>query len=158
MTTKIIPSPEYIPLSPEDSEIANTYLKTMDMSETAKILQLDLHQVAEYINKPVVQRYISDVFMNSGYRNRLKLGQLLDDIITKKLAELEEAGITSSKDIMDILQFVAKMRKDELEMELRKEEIRSGKPKRQTNIQINNPGMNPYKEFTEKLMDLDQLD
>jgi DNA-binding CsgD family transcriptional regulator len=155
--TDLIPSLEYHPLAPEDMEIANTYLETMDMNETAQRLSISIHQVSDYINKPTVQKYLTEVFMDTGYRNRFKLGKLLDDIIDKKLEELEEAGITSSKDIMEILDMVFKIRKMEIDSAIRLEEIRLGKPKRQTNIQINNPGADPYQDFTKKLLDLDDL-
>jgi hypothetical protein len=150
-------SPEYTPLAPEDMVIASTYLETMDMQTTAEQLGIELHKVSEYLNKPVVQKYLTEVFMDSGYRNRFKLGKLLDDIIDKKLEEMKEAEIGSSKDIMEILEMVAKIRKMELDTQIKLEEIRSGKPKRQTNIQINNPINNPYQEFTNKLLDLNDL-
>jgi hypothetical protein len=95
--------------------------------------------------------------MNTGYRNRLKLGNLLDSIIDKKIAEMEESDLGSSKDILDILTLVHKIRKEELELSIKLEEVRSGKVKRQTNIQINNAPNNPYEDFTKKLLDLDDI-
>jgi hypothetical protein len=94
--------------------------------------------------------------MNTGYRNKFKLGKVLDDIIDHKLQELKESETTSSKDIIDILEMVAKIRKDERDHERKMEELRLGSPKRQTNIQINT-NTNPYSEFTEKLLDLKDL-
>ena len=157
MNTSVIPSPEYTPMAPEDMEIANTFLETMDINLTASNLKIPLEKVTEYINKQQVQKYITTVFMNTGYRNRLKLGQVLDNIIDKKLQELEESETTSSKDIIDILEMVAKIRKDERDHERKMEELRLGGPKRQTNIQINNAPHNPYSEFTQKLLDLNDL-
>jgi len=158
MTTDLILPAEYSPLAPEDAEIANTFLETMDVNTTATNLGVTLHKVTEYLNKPAVQRYITEVFMNTGYRSRLKLGKVLDDIVEKKLQEMEEAEIGSSQDIMEILKTIAKIRTDELKLTLQIEEARSGRPKRQTNIQINNTPNNPYSEFTSKLLDLDGLD
>ena len=158
MANELAVNPEYVPLAPEDMIIASTYLETMDMNETAARLGVELHKVSEYLNKPVVQKYLTEVFMDSGYRNRFKLGKLLDDIIDKKLQEMEEAEIGSSKDIMEILEMVAKIRKTEMELQIKLEEARNGKPKRQTNIQINNPTVNPYQDFTSKLMDLKDLE
>ena len=157
MGNDIIPSAEYSPLAPEDSEIANTYLETMDLQETATRLGIPIHRVSEYISKPVVAKYINEVFMNTGYRNRFKLGALLDKIIEKKLEEMEESMLGSNKDILDIIEVIAKMRKDERDHERKLEEIRSGTGKRQTNIQINNTPPNPYGDFTSKLLDLDDL-
>ena len=145
-------------MSPEDAEIADTYLETMDMTLTAERLGISIHKVTDYLNKPVIQRYLTEVFMNTGYRNRFKLGKLLDDIIDKKLEEMQEAEIGSSQDIMDIIKILAKIRKDELELEIKLAEAKNGVPKRQTNIQINNTKpSNPYSEFTEKLLDLDNI-
>jgi len=157
MSTDLAPIPEYTPLAPEDAEIANTYLETMDINTTAKILKISVHQVSEYLTKPAVSKYITEVFMNTGYRNRLKLGNLLDTIIDKKIAEMEESDLGSSKDILDILTLVHKIRKEELELSIKLEEVRNGKVKRQTNIQINNAPSNPYEEFTKRLLDLDEI-
>lgn len=138
MSTNLIASPEFLPISPESLEIANTYMACMDINSTSEQLGLPINTVVEYISKPEVQRYITEVFLNSGYRNRFKLGALLDKIIDKKIAELEEADITSSKDILEILTLAHKMRMEEIAAETKREEARNGKIKRQTNIQVNN--------------------
>lgn len=153
MSQNIIPSPEYVPLAPEDAEIVNTYLETMDMEITASQLGIEIHQVSSYLQKPAVQRYITEIFLNTGYRNRFKLAKVLDDIVDKKLAELLESETTSSKDILDILEMIMKFRKEERDHERKLLEIQMGTPKKQTNIQINNP----YSEFTTKLLDLKDL-
>ena len=158
MTTNIAAIPEYTPMAPEDAEIANTYLETMDMQETAKILKISLHKVSEYLSKPAVSKYITEVFMNTGYRNRLKIGELLDRLIDKKLEEMQESDLGSSKDILDIIALVAKIRKEELELSIKLEEAKNGgRVKRQTNIQINNTPNNPYEDFTKRLLDIDEV-
>jgi hypothetical protein len=154
MGTNITPiTPEYIPISPESLEIANTYLQCQDVSETAKLLGLPLDQVAAYLAKPDVKEYVTAVYLDSGYRNRFKLGKILDEVIDKKLIEMQEADIGSSKDILDILAMVHKMRMDELAAITALEKARSAGPKKQTNIQINNPAGSIF----EKLMDNDEL-
>jgi predicted transcriptional regulator len=117
----------------------------MDIDKTALALNIDTHVVAEYVARPAVKQYISEVFMNTGYRNRFKLGSLLDRLIDKKLEELEEAGLSSNKDIIDIIETLLRFRRDE--------NPSSGSGK-QTNIQINNNPNNPYAEFTKYIMDL----
>lgn len=140
-------SPEYRPLAPEDVEIANCYLQTLDVKITAEKLGIPLDKVTAYINKKEVQSYINEVFLNTGYRNRFKLGQVLDDLIDAKLQEMYQTDSTSKKDIAELLELVIKMRKDERDHELKKQTNIT----KQTNIQINN---NPYSEFTAKLLDL----
>lgn len=132
----------------------------MDVSETASQLSIPINQVVSYLGKPEIQRYITEVFMNSGYRNRFKLGALLDKIIDDKLMELSEAGITSSKDIIEILAMVQKFRKEEMDHALKMEELRVGKPKRQTNIQVNNNNENGKKTsiFEQLIGDIGELE
>jgi hypothetical protein len=142
----IIPSPEYRPLAPEALEIANKYIECMDIEKTALALKIDTHLVAEYVSRPVVRQYINEVFMNTGYRNRFKLGSLLDRIIDKKLEELEEAGLSSNKDILEIIETLLRLRRDEHSI--------SNPSSKQTNIQINNTNNNPYAEFTKYIVDL----
>ena len=142
----IIPSPEYRPLAPEALEIANKNIECMDIEKTALALKIDTHLVAEYVSRPVVRQYINEVFMNTGYRNRFKLGSLLDRIIDKKLEELEEAGLSSNKDILEIIETLLRLRRDEYSI--------SNPSSKQTNIQINNTNNNPYAEFTKYIVDL----
>lgn len=137
MSTDLITSPEYLPIAPEMLEVANTYLQTMDLTKTAHELDLPLNIVAEYIGKAEVQRYITEIYLNAGYRNRFKLGQVMDNIIDAKIKEMEEADITSGKDIIEIMTLAHKMRMDELEAMRKLEEARNKKPARQTNIQVN---------------------
>lgn len=152
MGTQIAPiTPEYIPISPESLEIANTYLQCQDVKETARILGLPLEQVASFLAKPDVKSYVTSVYVDSGYRNRFKLGAVLDKIIEDKLTEMQEAGIASTKDIVDIIAMAHKMRMDEMNTEIALEKARAASPKKQTNIQINSSGV-PASIF-EKLLD-----
>lgn len=157
MANDLLPSPEFLPVSPEIVELVNIYIETMDLTETAKQMSLPLSEVATLIGKPECQRYITEVFLSSGYRNRFKLGAAIDKIIEKKLAELEEADISSGKDILEILAFAHKMRMDEIKALANLEEIRNGKPKRQTNIQINQGAPDALGALFTKLTDADQI-
>lgn len=158
MANDLLPSPEFSPVSPEIVELVNTYIETMDLQQTAIRMDLPLSEVTQLIQKPECQRYITEIFLNSGYRNRFKLGAALDKIIEKKLQELEEADISSSKDILDILALAHKFRMDEIAALTKLEEVRNGKPKRQTNIQINqNSSDNPLGKLFSKLTDAEEI-
>jgi len=124
-----------IPISPENLLIAEHYLQTQDVEVTARQLNLSTEQVTEYLAKPEVKNFVNTMFLNSGYRNRFKIAQAMDSIINAKLEELSEASMTSTKDIVDILQIAHKMRMDELTLEAK---ISANSVKTQNNIQINN--------------------
>lgn len=156
MSNDLITTPEYLPISPEGLEIANTYLETMDISKTASVMGQPLNIIAEYLGKPEVQRYITEVFLNTGYRNRFKLGAVLDEIIEKKLEELKEADITSSKDILEILALAHKMRMEEIEAMRKLEETRTKKPSRQTNILVGGGGKKSI--FETLITDISEID
>lgn len=103
-----------VKIEPEHLEVANTYLECMDLRTTASILQVPLDVIESIVNKREVQKYINSVFMEHGYNNRYKLHDALDNIIDKKLEELEETELTSSKDIADLLYMKHKMKMEEL--------------------------------------------
>lgn len=135
-------NPNYlIPISPEGLEIAKVYLETQDIAKTAKRLNIDQLQVSQYLDKPEVKNYVDQVYLDTGYRNRFRLAELMDKIVERKLEELSEAEIGSSKDILDILQFAHKLRMDELAQQAKLEAARQSSVKSQTNIQIN---QSPY--------------
>lgn len=159
MANDLLPSPEFSPVSPEVVELVNTYIETMDIHVTATKMDLPIEDVTRMLQKEECQRYITEIFLNSGYRNRFKLGAALDRIIDKKLQELEEAEISSSKDILDILALAHKFRIDEIKALQKLEEIKNSKPKRQTNIQINNTteGSDPLSKLFTRLTDVDEV-
>jgi len=158
MANDLLPSPEYSPVSPEVVELVNTYIETMDIHVTASTMNLPIEEVTRMLQKEECQRYITEIFLNSGYRNRFKLGAALDRIIDKKLQELEEAEISSSKDILDILALAHKFRMDEIKALQKLEEIKNAKPKRQTNIQINaGENSDPLSKLFTRLTDVDEV-
>lgn len=130
-----------VPISPEGYEIATTYLQTQSIEETASKLGIDTIQVTQFLEKAEVKNYINEMYISSGFRSRFKLAEVMDSLINKKLEELNEAEIGSSKDILEILQFAHKMRIDEINAMAKLESSRKESPKQQTNIQIN---ANPY--------------
>ena len=94
---------EMVQIAPEALQVANTYMKCSNLQETASVLRMPLDVVTQILNKREVKQYIDTVYLHSGYRNRDSIAAAMDSIIQKKLQELEEADISSSKDIADLL-------------------------------------------------------
>lgn len=124
-------------ITPEGLEIANKYLEKSSISETAADLCIDETTVSEWLNKVEVKRYIDSIYLDLGYRNRFKLGNLLDTIIESKLEEAEESEMYSDKDLVDILHLAHKMRMDEIKAQ-------QTSIANQTNIQINSENSNIF--------------
>lgn len=134
-------------IAPEGLEVANAYLVTGSMEEAANALAIPLERVESILNRSDVKRYIDNVYLDKGYRNRHKLGALMDKIIDAKLEECEASELFSSKDLVDILQVAHKMRMDEIK-------ALSSCIKNQTNVQINEApfGGGNYGELMKKLL------
>lgn len=101
-------------ISPEGFDIANAYLEFGTVSETARQLQLPEHEVVKALSQREVKTYLDGVYMDLGYRNRSKLGALLDKMIDSKIEEAEETGVYTSKDLFELIQLAHKMRMDEI--------------------------------------------
>lgn len=146
---------EIIPISAESLEIAQTYIKTQSIQDTAIQLGIAEVQVTQYLSKPEVRNYVDMMYLNAGYRNRNKIAEALDRIIDQKLKELEDAEVGSSKDILELLQTAHKMRMDELKVMAEMEKARqANSPKNQTNIQINESpfGAGNYGKLLDQLL------
>jgi predicted transcriptional regulator len=142
-------------ISPEGLEIANTYLKTTSVRETALLLKVPEDSVSKYLNQREVKKYVDTVFLDLGYRNRFKLAATLDNIIEQKLEELDETEMTSNKDIADLLQMAHKMRMDEIKATADQTKAEQAIVKNQTNVQINDNssfGEGNYGELMKKLL------
>lgn len=137
MSTDLQLLPEHI--SPEGLEVAEAYI-TMghDTRAAADMLGLPVEAVQTMLNKREVKEYLNHMFMESGFRNREKMFGIMDEIIRLKLEELQESGMGSSADILEIMKVFHKMKMDEYKMaiELKKAETASS-PTNQTNIQNN---------------------
>jgi hypothetical protein len=131
-------------ISPEGFDIANAYLELGTAEEVAQQLQLPLHEVVATLRRKDVKDYLDGIYLDMGYRNRDKMGALLDKIIDAKIAEAEETGVYTSKDLLEILALQHKMRMDELK--LQKEQG----PAQVT--QIANFGEGNYGRLMEKLL------
>jgi phage terminase small subunit len=149
---------EIVPIQPEELEIAQTYLKTQSVSETAMMLNIDDTQVTQYLNRPGVKQYIDTVYLSAGYRNRFKIAETLDALIERKLSEMAEADVSSAKDIADLLALAHKMRMEEMTKMIDLEKAKNASPKVQTNIQVNESpfGSGNYGKLLETLLTNDK--
>lgn len=146
---------EVIAISPEGLEVANCYLQKPSIAAVAEELDLPREQIAVILAQREVKAYIDSVFFNLGFNNRFQMRNLMDTIIQKKLAEMDEGDIGSSKDITEILALSHKMTMELMDKEIQLEKIKAGQnTKVQTNIQINNPveQQTRYGSLIEKLM------
>lgn len=140
-------SSNIVPIGPEGLEVANAYVQFQDMDTVAYELDIPRHEVARQLALPHVRRYIDSVYLDLGYRNRNKLGSVLDKMINSKLEEAEETGIFTSKDLLELLQFSHKMRMDQAKLEKEEKAIET-----QTNIQVNQYGDSSYGKLMERLI------
>lgn len=100
-------------LSPEGVKVANKYLESaMSLEETSRLLNMERHEVSEVLNQPLVKKYINSIMAESAFRQMDKLERLINDQIDKKLEELNEAEVGSSKDIAELIALAAKMAND----------------------------------------------
>lgn len=132
-----------IALRPEDIDIANSYLTYGSAKDTADQLGLPEYQIVQILERQDVRDYITGVYLDRGYRNRNKIGQLLDKMIDAKLEEAEESGLYTSKDLFELLQFAHKMRMDEL---------KNGQVNAGPTVNIANFGEGNYGQLMERLL------
>jgi len=138
-------------ISPEGLEIAHAYLENKsDTLAAASALGLAPEEVERYLNKREVRSYIDRIFNESGFRNRDKMGSVWDEVLAAKLEEMDETGLGSSKDIVEIMERMHRFNMDQLAMQIKLAEI--GQPAVQINTQINNDGGSNYNKLLEKLI------
>ncbi|QXV85071.1 terminase small subunit [Escherichia phage TrudiGerster] len=127
-------------MSPEGMDVIEAYLQCgSDVRMASRTLGMSEIAFRDIMNRGEVKNYLNDIFMESGFRNRDKLFGVLDEVIKRKLEELEETGMGSDQDIMDILWKAHKMKMEEMKMmvELEKARAATRAPTNQTNIQNN---------------------
>lgn len=147
---------EALNISPEGLEIANCYLQTPDIKEVASQLDITTAVVSEILARREVKAYVDQVFYNTGFNNRFKLRNLMDTIIKKKLQDMDEAEVGSTKDISELLALSHKMTIEHMDREIKLESLRAANIKTQTNIQINDAaGGTKYSQLIERLMTAD---
>jgi antitoxin component HigA of HigAB toxin-antitoxin module len=149
---------EILDIAPENLEVANCYLTHQDIPTVANALNISTDMVSNILSRREVKAYIDNVFLDIGFNNRFKLRQLMDTLIEKKLEELEEAEIGSSKDIADLLMLSHKMTMEHLDKQIKLEEAKAKNIKNQVNVQINEGivgGGTRYSSLLEKLLQND---
>lgn len=152
MTPALTTPAEVVAIDPESLEVANAFLQCQDLDEVATLFELPKDKVTAILAKPQVKAYVDGVFMNLGFNNRFRMRAALDAIIKSKLEEMMESGISTSKDIIDILALSHKITMGEYEKMIELEKLRQGgKIKNQTNIQINDSGSN-YANLLQELL------
>jgi len=143
-------------ISPEGLEIANAYLELGNIPAVSVRLKISEGKISEYLAKREVKQYVDQVYLDSGYRNRFKLAEVLDTIIDKKLDEADESEVYSTKDLADLVALSHKIRMDEMKAQTELEKARAANIKNQTNIQVNNSempfGQGNYGELMKKLL------
>jgi hypothetical protein len=128
-------------ISPEALEIANMYLQCQNVQKTASELGLSTDQITDILDRKEVRSYIDSVFNDFGFNNRFRIREVMDVIIQKKLQELDEAEIGSSKDIADLLALSHKFSMEQMDRQIQLEKVRAGnKVQTQVNMQVNEFG------------------
>ena len=84
-------------ISPEGLEIANAYLELGNIPAVCARLSIDEAKASEFLAKREVKAYVDQVYLDTGYRNRFKLAEVLDTLIDAKLEEAEKAKSTLIK-------------------------------------------------------------
>lgn len=144
---------EALEISPEALEVANHYLQVQDLKETADALELPTDVVSAILSRREVKAYIDHVFAETGFNNRYRMRAAMDALIQKKFQEMDEAGVGSNKDILEILALSHKMSMDLLDRQIQLEKIKSQNIKSQVNVQINeNQGGSNYANLIERLI------
>lgn len=139
-----------IAIAPEALEVAQTYLMTMSVELTAKELKMSRHEVAQWLDNKQVKAFVDRVFLEQGYNNRFRLQAVMDDLIEKKLEELDDADLGSNKDIADLLVMKHKMATEQLKLMIEYEKAKT--PSSQTNVQVNNQFGENYGKLLDKLL------
>ena len=142
-------------ISPEGLEVANAYLELGNIQAVCIRLKLDEGECSEILAKREVKSYVDQVYLDTGYRNRFKLAEALDDLIDRKMEEADESEIYSNKDLADLLQMAHKMRMEEIKAQADLEKAKASNVKNQINIQNNGEvpfGQGNYGELMKKLL------
>ena len=143
---------EALNISPEALLVANSYLENPDLQAISLTLGISTHIVTEILARREVKAYVDQVFYSLGFNNRFKMSDLLDNIIRKKLQDMDEAETGSNKDITELLALKHKMLMEHMDREIKLEGLRASNIKTQNNIQINEHGGTKYSALIEKLM------
>lgn len=143
-------------ISPEGLQIANAYLMCgSDTEKTAAELGLSTDIVHKWLQKAELRTYVDRLYFESGFRNRERVGRVMDKLIEDKLEELDETGMTSTMDIADLLKLQHSMKMAEMKMAIAMvdSEIKAKQSSitTQTNVQIVQGGDN-YNALLDRIL------
>ena len=156
MSSTDLTIPELI--SPEGLVVAQAYLMVDgDMQKTAIELDMSVAVVQQILSKREVKAYVDRVYEESGFRNKHKIGKVMDQVIALKLEEMDDTELGSAKDISELLQIQHKMSMEHMAMRIKMLELEAKKDQQtitnQTNVQVNAlAGGEGYNALLEKLL------
>jgi hypothetical protein len=130
-------------ISPESFDVANAWLQYGNVKDTALALCVPEHVVVTTLKDKQIKSYLDGIYLDMGYRNRHKLGALLDTLIEKKIEEAQESEVWTSKDLYDLIALAHKMRMDEIKAE---------KSENNTTVNVANFGEGNYGKLMERLL------
>ena len=142
---------EVLQITPEALMVANSYLQLQNAMKVSEELDIPIETITQILARREVKSYVDHVFFELGFNNRFTLRKAMDAIISKKFEDMDEAGVGSSKDIIEILALSHKMTMETLDKELQLEKLRGNSIKSQVNVQINESGSN-YGSLIERLI------
>lgn len=142
-------------ICPEGLEIAQAYLANGSSAEkAAQELGLPIEVVHRHLAKREVTAYIDRMFLEAGALNRDTMARIWEEILKSKLEEMDDTGLASSKDIVEIMEkmHAFKMKELEMQIKLRDAEAKSKGPTIQVNQQNNYSGGDNYNKLLDKLL------
>lgn len=140
-------------IAPEGEEIARVYLENgSDSAKTAELLQLPLTTVDRHLNTKEVRNYIDRLFNESGFRHRDKMANVWDAILATKLEEMDDTGMGSSKDIVEIMEKAHKFNMDQMAMQIKLLELEKASGPAIAIQQNNISGGDNYNSLIEKIL------
>ena len=140
-------------IAPESLKILETYIASgSDINLTARELGTSPEIISQHISKRECRVYLDNLFATAGFRNRDRMFGLLDEIVNKKLEEMEDSDLGTTLDIVELLEKVHKMKMQELQMSLKLAEAETKVPQVQNNTQINISGGENYNKLLEKII------
>jgi hypothetical protein len=124
-------------ITPEGAEIANTYLELgCDIQKASEVLDIPAHRINTILSDKFVKGYITQVMTDAGLRKMTSITERMEDLIDKKMEEMENLDMVSSKDVADLLNMVHKMHTEQAKIVVASTP-KEGSNKIPTNQQIN---------------------
>lgn len=140
-------------IQPESLQIIEAYLANgSDINETALALGTTANVVASHLNKRECRVYLDNIFASAGFRNRDRMFGFLDELVNKKIEELDETGNGTSLDIVELLEKIHKMKMQELQLSIKLAEAEQKCPTVQNNTQINITGGESYNKLLDRII------